>query len=169
MHKYVKLAYEVIKSELEENYSFEKENYVLDEKFKIERSCFVTLHNQDGSLRGCIGTIEPYYENLFQEIVHNAISAAFKDPRFPPLTKDEFPNISISVDVLGELQNVKSIEELNPKEFGIVIKKDYRRGLLLPNLEGVDTVKKQIEITKMKAGIETNDYEIFKFKVNRYK
>lgn len=168
MHVYVKLAYDVIKSELEENYSFEKEKYSLDEKFKIKRSCFVTLHKQDNSLRGCIGTIEPYYDNLYQEIYHNAISAAFKDPRFPPVTKEEFSNISISVDVLGELKKVKSIEELDPNKFGIVIKKDYRRGVLLPNLEGVDSVEKQIEITKMKAGIQSNDYEIFKFEVNRY-
>ncbi|MGM0639900.1 MAG: AmmeMemoRadiSam system protein A [Thermotogota bacterium] len=168
MHVYVKLAYDVIKSELEENYSFEKEKYALNEKFQVKRSCFVTLHNQDGSLRGCIGTIEPYYDNLYLEISHNAISAAFKDPRFPAVTKEEFSQISISVDVLGELKKVNSVEELDPTKYGIVIKKDYRKGVLLPNLDGVDTVKKQIEITKMKAGIESNDYEIFKFEVNRY-
>lgn len=168
MHKYVKLAFKVIQSQLNGNKKFEEKNYEKDEDFEIRRGCFVTLHNKDDSLRGCIGTIEPYYENLYEEIYHNAISAAFKDPRFPKLKKEELENIKINVDVLGELEKVYNLDELNPKKYGVVLESGLNRGVLLPNIEGVDTVEKQLTITKMKAGIRSDDYEIYKFQVNRY-
>ncbi|MDK2945913.1 AmmeMemoRadiSam system protein A [Geotoga petraea] len=168
MHKYVKLAFEVIKSQFEKESVSDFSIYKNDEDFKIKRGCFVTIHNNDDSLRGCIGTIEPYYENLYEEIYHNAISAAFKDPRFDELREKELKNIKISVDVLGDLKKVNKKDELNPQKFGIVLQKGFHRGVLLPNLEGVDTVEKQIYITKMKAGINSDDFDIFKFEVNRY-
>lgn len=168
MHKYVKWAFEVIKSHFDENRTLNTEFLKNDKDFLIKRGCFVTLHNLDNSLRGCIGTIEPYYDYLYEEIFHNAISAAFKDPRFPKLKKEEINNIKISVDVLGELEKVKDLAELNPKKFGIVLQKGLNRGVLLPNLEEVDTVEKQILITKMKAGITSDDFDIFRFESNRY-
>jgi hypothetical protein len=168
MHKYVKLAFEVIRSQFDKESASDISVYKNDEDFKIKRACFVTIHNKDDSLRGCIGTIEPYYDNLYEEIYHNAISAAFKDPRFNKLKEKELKNIKISVDVLGDLKKVDSIDELSPEKFGIVLQKGFHRGVLLPNLEGVDTVEKQIYITKMKAGINSDDFDIFKFEVNRY-
>jgi AmmeMemoRadiSam system protein A len=168
MHKYVKLAFKVIQSQFDGNEIQERKNFKDDEDFKIQRGCFVTLHNKDDSLRGCIGTIEPFYENLYEEIYHNAISAAFKDPRFPKLKKEELENIKINVDVLGELEKVYNLDELNPKKYGVVLESGLNRGVLLPNIEGVDTVEKQLTITKMKAGIRSDDYEIYKFQVNRY-
>jgi hypothetical protein len=168
MHKYVKLAFEVIQSMLDEKRKFDEKIYKNDDDFKTQKGCFVTIHNKDDSLRGCIGTIEPYYENLYEEIYHNAVSAAFKDPRFPKLKKEELNDIKISVDVLGELEKVYDLNELNPKKYGVVLESGLNRGVLLPNLEGVDTVEKQLIITKMKAGIKSDDYDIYKFKVNRY-
>lgn len=131
---------------------------------------FVSLKKR-GHLRGCIGTFMPTSESLFEEIVRNAISAATEDPRFPPVTADELGDIVYSVDVLSPPVPVTSLSELDPKEYGVIVNKGYRKGLLLPDLEGVDTVEEQLRITKMKAGIEPSDsdVEIFRFSVERYR
>ena len=94
---------------------------------------FVSLH-KSGALRGCIGTIEPAQPNVAQEIIHNAISAATRDPRFPPVRPDELNDLEISTDVLGEPEMITSLDELDPKRYGVIVEKGYRRGLLLPNL-----------------------------------
>ena len=94
---------------------------------------FVSLH-KSGELRGCIGTIEPAQPNVAQEIIHNAISAATRDPRFPPVRLDELNDLEISTDVLGEPEMISSLDELDPKRYGVIVEKGYRRGLLLPNL-----------------------------------
>ena len=134
-----------------------------------KRACFVTLHLKDGTLRGCIGTILPYYPTLKDEVIHNAISAATRDPRFYPVHLSEMDNIEISVDVLTEPQLVKDISELDPKRYGIILKGNGKSGVLLPDLEGVDTVQEQIAITKAKAGLSDNEpYEIYKFEVERF-
>ncbi len=129
---------------------------------------FVTL-KINGKLRGCIGTIEPTCRNIAEEIIRNAISACSQDPRFDPVTVDELPYITYSVDVLGKAEKVQSKLELDPKKYGVIVTKGYRRGLLLPNLEGVDTVEKQLEIALSKAGIGPHeDYTIERFEVVRY-
>ncbi|MDO5724976.1 MAG: AmmeMemoRadiSam system protein A [Tissierellia bacterium] len=129
---------------------------------------FVSLH-KFRELRGCIGTFLPTKENLAKEIVSNAISAATKDPRFMPLNKSELNDIEISVDILSKPEKIKSLDELDVKKYGIIVSKGWRRGLLLPNLDGVDTVEKQIAICKQKAGIsQFEDVEIEKFKVRRH-
>lgn len=169
MHEYVRLAYEVIKSELFNNYLLDESYFINNNIFNKKRGSFVTIHNFDDSLRGCIGTIEPYYENLYYEILNNAKAAAFNDPRFPKIQKDEFKNLKINVDVLSELIKVKNLGELNPKKYGIVLKKDYKRGVLLPDLEDVNTIEQQIYITKRKAGIFSDDFDIYKFTVERHR
>ena len=129
---------------------------------------FVSLH-KSGELRGCIGTIEPVQPNVAQEIIHNAISAATRDPRFPPVRPDELNDLEISTDVLGEPEMITSLDELDPKRYGVIVEKGYRRGLLLPNLEGVDTVEEQIDIARRKAWISKDEeYEIQRFEVVRY-
>ena len=113
---------------------------------------FVSLH-KDGALRGCIGTFLPTRENIAREIVSNAVSAATRDPRFPPVRPEELERLEISVDVLSAPEAVDRPEELDPKRYGIIVRSGNRRGLLLPDLDGVDTAEEQISIARKKAGI----------------
>jgi len=181
---YIKLARDSIK------YYFSNQKYLpvpddISNDLKKQKSgCFVSLHlkNQPkgknpafiktsaGKLRGCIGTISATQKNLGLEIIKNAVSAATRDPRFEPLKKDELKDIKISIDVLEKPEPIDNIAKLNPKKYGIIIKHaDGRTGLLLPNIEGVDSVEKQIAIAKQKAGILSHEsIFIFRFKVKRY-
>lgn len=129
---------------------------------------FVSLKIR-GRLRGCIGTIEPARENLAAEIAENAISAGIYDPRFPPVSESELDDLVYSVDVLSEPEPIDSPDELDPKIYGVIVQKGRRRGLLLPDLEGVDTVEEQLAIALEKAGISPEeDYKIYRFRVERY-
>ena len=113
---------------------------------------FVSIH-EHGQLRGCIGTISPARSNLAEEIIYNAISASTRDPRFRPIRKEELPFLEINVDVLGEPEDIESEDDLDVKRYGVIVTNGLRRGLLLPDLDGVDTVRQQIAIAKQKAGI----------------
>jgi len=129
---------------------------------------FVSIR-RGGQLRGCIGTIEPTQASLAQEVVHNAIDSATRDPRFPPIAPDELPELSYSVDILSPPEPVASPEELDPKRYGVVVRAGLRRGLLLPDIEGVSTVEEQLAIARAKAGILQDEAaELYRFTVNRY-
>lgn len=129
---------------------------------------FVSLH-KDGRLRGCIGTISPTEENVAKEIVQNAVSAGTRDPRFPPVHADELEELEYSVDVLGQPEPVDSISELDPKTYGVIVSYGRKRGLLLPDLDGVDTVEEQVDIARRKGGIREDDpYTLQRFKVVRH-
>ena len=129
---------------------------------------FVSLHRH-GRLRGCIGTIMATEESIAAEIIQNAISACARDPRFSPVAPDELSTLEISVDVLGELESIDSAEELDVKRYGVVISHGRKRGLLLPNLDGVDTVEDQIRIARQKGGIrEGEPYRLERFEVVRH-
>lgn len=129
---------------------------------------FVSIH-RNGSLRGCIGTISPVQMNVAEEIIANAISAASKDPRFAPLRSDELKEIEIKVDVLGSLEKVDSEDELDASRYGVVVESGHKRALLLPNLDGIDSVKKQLETVKRKADIEeTEECKLYRFEVERH-
>ncbi|MBI5141591.1 MAG: AmmeMemoRadiSam system protein A [Nitrospirae bacterium] len=140
------------------------------EEFRRPAGAFVSIKKK-GDLRGCIGTIEPRSRELPDEVIENAISACSGDPRFMPVEPDELDDLSYSVDVLGSPEPVGGREELDPKIYGVIVKKGLRRGLLLPDLEGVDTVEKQLAITKRKAGIalDEENIEIARFRVTRYR
>jgi len=140
----------------------------LPDLMKNKAAAFVTL-KKDGRLRGCIGTIEPVRENLGREIWHNAVSASSKDPRFSPVQKDELKDIVYSVDVLSAPKKAPDIKLLDPKKDGIIVQNGMRRGVLLPDLEGIDTVEEQIRIARMKAGIASFEpIEVFYFQVERH-
>jgi AmmeMemoRadiSam system protein A len=129
---------------------------------------FVSL-KKNGKLRGCIGTFLPTQDNIALEIIENAISAAVHDPRFSPVTLDEVEKLTISVDILSIPEEVKDISELDPKKYGIIISHGYKKGLLLPDLEGVDTVEEECDIGRQKAGFFFNvDVKIERFEVKRY-
>ncbi len=132
---------------------------------------FVSLHNRDGSLRGCIGTTAPTRSTLAEEIVRNAVSAATQDPRFPPVGRDELDGLEVSVDVLGEPEPVSDLSQLDPKRYGIIVRTaDGRQALLLPDLEGVDTVEDQLAIVCRKGGIDSrrDRYTLERFEVVRH-
>lgn len=129
---------------------------------------FVSL-KKFGELRGCIGTIEPAYPTLAEEIIQNAISAATRDPRFFPVVPQEVPDLTISVDVLTPPERVSGLEDFDPQRYGMIVKSGTRRGLLLPALEGVDTPEQQYEIVCRKAGIRPGEpCEFYRFLVTRH-
>lgn len=130
---------------------------------------FVSLH-EHGDLRGCIGTIAPTRDSIAQEIISNAISACSSDPRFYPVQKNELDYLSYSVDVLFPPEPISSPAELDPQEYGVIVSKGHRRGLLLPNLEGVNTVDEQVAIARQKAGIAPAEtgVELERFRVVRH-
>ncbi|HHY39833.1 MAG TPA: AmmeMemoRadiSam system protein A [Syntrophaceticus sp.] len=130
---------------------------------------FVSLKKR-GELRGCIGTVEPYRENMAEEIIHNAVAAGVDDPRFWPVELEELPEIEFSVDVLTEPEPVASKDDLDPKRYGVIVKSRGRTGLLLPDLEGVNSVDEQINIACRKAGISPGEpVKLYRFEVIRYK
>lgn len=129
---------------------------------------FVSL-KKHGQLRGCIGTISAVTDSVAEEIMRNAVSAAIGDPRFSPVTPEELPELVYSVDVLGPSERISSPEELDVRRYGVIVEKGGRRGLLLPNLEGVDTVEEQIGIAKRKAGIgDDEEVALMRFEVVRH-
>lgn len=129
---------------------------------------FVSLHAH-GQLRGCIGTTGPTTESVAWEIVQNAVSACSKDPRFAPVRVDELDSLEYSVDVLGAPEAVSSPAELDIKRYGVIVSCGGRRGLLLPDLEGVDTVAQQIDIARQKGGISSRErYTLERFEVVRH-
>jgi AmmeMemoRadiSam system protein A len=130
---------------------------------------FVCL-KKHGQLRGCIGTFMPSYENVGVETIMNAISAATKDPRFQPVEKSELQELDYSVDVLSPPEKISDTKELDPRQYGVIVVSGHKRGLLLPDLEGVDTVEEQLRIAKMKADILPHEeVEIFRFEVKRFR
>ncbi|MEG1617209.1 MAG: AmmeMemoRadiSam system protein A [Bacteroidales bacterium] len=162
---YTNWVREVLKSHFEGKSPLVPESEALNNK----AGCFVSLHNPDGSLRGCIGTIMPTKSSLLEEIKANAVSAALHDPRFLPLSKEELEDLEISVDVLGDPEPVQAITQLDPKVYGVIVSAGSRRGVLLPDLPGVDKVEDQIHIAMQKAGIEPGTpISVERFKVKRY-
>ncbi len=140
-----------------------------DEMMNRRAGVFVSL-KKGGRLRGCIGTISSTQPSIADEIIKNAVSAGTGDPRFEPVAEDELGSLVYSVDVLGEAEPIGSMEELDAKRYGVIVTKGYRRGLLLPNLEGVDTPQQQVSIALQKAGIPVNEkYSMERFEVVRHK
>ncbi|MBQ4468528.1 MAG: AmmeMemoRadiSam system protein A [Synergistaceae bacterium] len=134
------------------------------------KSCFVSIKKTNGELRGCIGTLSPVCESLDKEIIANAVSSSTRDPRFPPMTSKELDDVIFSVDVLSEPEAISNYSELDVKKFGVIVSQGYRRGVLLPDLEGVDSVEQQIQIAAMKAGIrDLSNIALERFEVGRYR
>jgi AmmeMemoRadiSam system protein A/AmmeMemoRadiSam system protein B len=133
--------------------------------------CFVSIKTRAGELRGCIGTIDPVKNTLAEEVIFNAISAATRDPRFAPVRKDELSGLKYSVDVLSQPEPAR-LEDLDPRIYGVIVEDEsgVRRGLLLPNLEGVDTAARQLEIASRKAGIPRDTkIKIWRFRSERHR
>jgi AmmeMemoRadiSam system protein A len=167
MHPLVEFAKKSVEAYIRKGKTIKPEE-PLPPELAEKAGVFVCL-KKGGELRGCIGTYMPSSDSVANETIMNAISAATKDPRFQPVTEDELDKLSYSVDVLSYPEKVGSIAELDPRKYGIIVVSGFRRGLLLPDLEGVDTVEDQLRITKMKAGILPHEeVEIYRFEVKRY-
>jgi AmmeMemoRadiSam system protein A len=134
-----------------------------EEMLSKQAGTFVSLH-EHGELRGCMGTIGPTRSSIADEIIGNAVSAAMRDPRFPQVRPDELEWLEISVDVLGEPEPIDSMDELDGKRYGVIVTSGGKRGLLLPDLDGIDTPEQQVDIAKKKAGI----YAFEKFRMERF-
>ncbi|MTI80777.1 MAG: AmmeMemoRadiSam system protein A [Firmicutes bacterium] len=157
------------------------ENYVLGktppkitpietpDEFKGAAGTFVSI-KKEGQLRGCIGSVFPQQKNIVQEVMHNAINAGIHDPRFYPVGPEELDELTYSVDVLTNPELVTDISKLDPKKHGVIVKQDDKSGLLLPDLEGIETVGEQVKIAKEKAGINPQDenIQLESFEVIRY-
>jgi AmmeMemoRadiSam system protein B/AmmeMemoRadiSam system protein A len=167
MSPIAKLAKDAVESYIRKGKRFRPTN--LTPEMEAKAGVFVSLHKHH-ELRGCIGTFEPVESNVAEEIVTNAISSATYDPRFLPVRKDELADLEYSVDVLTTPELVENEDQLNPKKYGVIVEAGWRKGLLLPDLEGVDRVEEQIAICRIKAGIGSEeDVRLYRFEVKRYK
>ncbi len=166
-HPFVELARKTIESYVRDGKIIDPPK-LLEKGMEIKAGVFVSLHKRE-LLRGCIGTFLPTRANVAEEIISNAISASTRDPRFPAVRTDELKGLDISVDVLSAPERAGSVEELDAKKLGVIVRSGNRTGLLLPDLEGVDSPMQQISICRQKGGIgEREPIELFKFTVNRY-
>ena len=165
-HPLVRLARDAVEA-------FVRERRVLVPPSSLEDTpahvgCFVSLKTDDGALRGCIGSVQPKEPDLPREVVRNAIDAATTDRRFLPVNAEELPRLVYSVDVLTDPEPIERLQELDPKRFGVIVQNGRRRGLLLPDIEGVDRTEQQVAIARGKALIEPHDpVSPWRFKVRR--
>jgi len=167
MDPYVALARRAIEEYVRRGRVIEPPPDLPPELLSRRTGAFVSLKKQ-GELRGCIGTFLPTEPTLAREIIKNAIHSATQDPRFPPVRPEELPQLSVSVDVLSTPEPA-SVEELDPKRYGVIVEAGWRRGLLLPDLPGVDTVEEQLRIAKLKAGIAPDEpCQLYRFTVERH-
>ena len=153
---YVRLARETIEQYVVTGDRGSVPDWATPEMTEQKAGVFVSIH-KEGRLRGCIGTILPVYGSVAEEIIHNAVSASTRDPRFDPIRPDELDKLEINVDVLTKPEKIESKAELDVKRYGVIVSSGSRRGLLLPDLDGVDTVDEQVSIAMKKGGITARD------------
>ena len=154
--QFVKLARETIEKYIRARERSTVPVWAPPEMTERKAGVFVSIH-KEGRLRGCIGTILPVRRSIAEEIISNAISAATGDPRFDPVRPNELDQLEISVDVLSTPEKIESRADLDVKRYGVIVSSGSKRGLLLPNLEGIDTVDEQVEIAMKKGGITPRD------------
>jgi len=165
---YVRLARKTIESYIRTGNLIPTPEKLPREMYRQRAGVFVSI-KKEGRLRGCIGTLQATQPSVAEEIIHNAVSASVSDPRFSPIEPEELDRLTISVDVLGDMEKISSPEQLNVRQYGVVVTSGQKRGLLLPNLEGVDTVSDQIAIAKRKAGITEDEIvQLERFEVVRH-
>ncbi len=166
--RYVQLARETLEHYVRYDRLMPLPEGLPTEMTEVSAGAFVSI-KKHGALRGCIGTIMATQESVAKEIMYNAISSGMKDPRFPAVTAEELPDLVYSVDILAPPEPVTDRKGLDCKKYGVIVTKGHRRGLLLPNLEGVDTVDEQLAIACRKAGIDPQDtFALERFEVIRH-
>ena len=166
--EYVRLAREAVEAYVLRREVLKVPAGLPDEMLTTQAGAFVSIH-EHGELRGCIGTIGPTRSCVAEEIIGNAISASTRDPRFPAIKADELPWLDINVDVLGEPEDIDSEDELDVKKYGVIVSCGRKRGLLLPDLDGIDTPRQQVDIAMKKGGIHKFEkYKLQRFEVIRH-
>jgi len=167
VHPIVKLAKDTVESYVREGKIAQPKK--LTAEMSERAGVFVSIHKH-GQLRGCIGTFEPTKANVAEEIMANAVSSATRDPRFPPVAASELDDLEYNVDILTEPEPVADETQLDASRYGVIVESGFQRGLLLPDLEGVDSVERQIEICRLKAGIAADQpVTLHRFQVRRFK
>ena len=161
--EYVRLAREAVEAYVLRRVVIDVPADLPDEMLSTRAGAFVSIH-EHGELRGCIGTISATRSCVAEEIIGNAVSASTRDPRFPAIRPDELPWLDINVDVLGEPEDIDSEDELDVKRYGVIVSCGHRRGLLLPDLDGIDTPRQQVESAMKKGGI----HKFEKYKLQRF-
>ncbi len=130
---------------------------------------FVSIHTKTGELRGCVGTFHTSEECLGEQVIHSAINACSRDPRFFPVRADELPLLDLNVDVLSPLEPIDCADQLDVKRYGVLVESGWKRGLLLPDIPGIQDIDEQIEVARLKAGIRRGEYvQMYRFTVDRY-
>jgi AmmeMemoRadiSam system protein A len=168
MHPFIALAYQAIETYLTTGQLIVPPS-PLPAEMADPAAVFVSLHLADGRLRGCRGTIIPTQPNLAEAIIETAVASAIDDPRFPPMTKAELPGLRIKVDVLSPLEPVTDIGQLDEKVYGVLVQSGPHRALLLPDIAAVDSVSRQLELVRRKAGLSASEpAQIYRFTVIRY-
>ena len=173
MNEYIKLAKNTIEKYIKIGEKIEAPKNLPEKFYNCRKGVFVTIYEKhsEKKLRGCIGTFLPTKENVAQEIIDNAISAAIHDYRFDPISKSELGDLVYEVSLLNPPEQINSVANLDAKKYGVIVKSlDERTGLLLPDIEGVKTPEEQISIACQKAGIdlEMEKIELFRFTVEKY-
>jgi AmmeMemoRadiSam system protein A len=164
----VKLAKDTVEKYVQEGKILSTPSKVPPE-MREEAGVFVSI-KKGGDLRGCIGTFSPTTENIAAEVIRNAVHAATMDPRFSPVKPSELDDLDYSVDILSPPEKIEDTDRLDPKKYGVIVEKGGLRGLLLPDLEGVETVEEQLRIAALKAGISSvTEAQLYRFKVKRYR
>ncbi|HAR45515.1 MAG: AMMECR1 domain-containing protein [Nitrospirae bacterium GWC2_57_13] len=167
MHPLVKLAKDAVELYVRTGKRLDLRNDALEPELRRQAGVFVCLKIK-GSLRGCIGTFQPTEPSVAHETIRNAVSAATCDPRFACLRDGELDSVEYTVDVLTQPEPVHNQNELDPRRYGVIVQSGAMRGLLLPDLEGVDTAEKQISIARQKAGMPPDGpVDIYRFEVQR--
>lgn len=177
MDEYTKLAQNSIETYLETGKTMEVPQNLPDDFYNVRKGVFITIYKKDNpkaekNLRGCIGTFMPVKENIAMEIIDNAISAAIYDYRFTPVAESELENLQYEVSLLNPPERIDSMEKLDAKKYGVIVKSpDGKTGLLLPDIEGVNTPHHQILIACQKAGIDPKieKIELYRFTVEKHK
>lgn len=166
-HPLVSLAIHSVKHQLAKGNPLPCPN-PLPEEMQRQAGTFVSI-KKNGLLRGCIGTIQPRYANLAEEVIHNAIKAANEDPRFPAIEIQELKELTFSVDVLTTPEKIEDTTSLDVKRYGLIVQSENKKGLLLPNLENIKTIDQQLKVCLKKGGIKnTENYELYRFEVKRF-
>ena len=168
MHPFIALAHQAIETYLTMG-QIMAPPMPLPDNMAEPGAVFVSLHLANGKLRGCRGTITPTQPNLAEAIIHTAIASATDDPRFPPMTTAELEGLDVKIDVLGPLEPVTDLSQLDEKIYGVFIQSGHHRALLLPDIAAVESVPHQLELVRRKAGVSVEEpAEFYRFTVTRY-